>query len=203
LRKYRTAYPRGANLKYWQVAFPSVFKKLVNANAARFKVPPELLMALIREESAFNPRQVSRARAIGLTQLLITTARRFARKLKLRITVATLKRPEVNVPVGARYLGWLLRLFRGRKTLAVAAYNCGERRIKRWVRNQKNLQVDEFVELIPIDETRKYTKRVLGSAFAYRALARPANPSVPIAFKLPAQASKPARTAPSKVAIRR
>jgi len=134
-------------------------------------VPTDLLQALMREESALDPRAVSPVGAIGLTQLMLPTAREIARQLRMpRPSRADLMRSTVNIRLGARYLGQLIRKFDGSVPLAVAAYNAGGGAVSRWVEARGALALDEFVEEIPFDETRGYVKRVLRSFAAYRLL---------------------------------
>jgi soluble lytic murein transglycosylase len=182
---FKKQYPGKANRWQWRLAYPTAFAPIVRSQGRRFGVPVELLWAIMREESAFNPRQISRARAVGLVQLLTSTARRFARGMGFEVNAQTLKRPEINVPIGARYLAYLLKSFGDRRPLAVAGYNAGENRIVRWVKKHRKLEVDAFVELIPFDQTRRYTKRVLASSYVYRFLDNPADPTPAVAFKLP------------------
>ena len=170
LRSYAAHPPRGANHRRWSISFPKPYAALVQPNGKRNKLPLSLVWGLMREESAFNPRLVSRAKAVGLMQLLRTTATRFRGRKRPRITLATLKRPHLNVRIGTRYLGWLLQLYEGNLVPTVASYNAGETKIFEWIRKRGNLPVDHFIETIPFRETRYYVKRVLGSAFAYNVL---------------------------------
>lgn len=170
LRSYAARPPRGANHARWSISFPKPYASLVRPNGKKNKLPISLVWGLMREESAFNPRLVSRANAVGLMQLLRTTATRFRGRKRPRITLATLKRPPLNVFIGTRYLGWLLRLYNGNLVPTVASYNAGETKIFEWIRKRGNLPVDHFIESIPFRETRYYVKRVLGSAFAYNVL---------------------------------
>jgi len=170
LRSYAGLPPQGANHSRWSISFPKPYGPLVRPNAKKNKLPASLVWGLMREESAFNPRLVSRAKAVGLMQLLRSTAKRFRGRKRPRITLETLKRPSLNVPIGTRYLGWLLRLYDGNLVPTVASYNAGETKIFEWIRKRGDLPVDHFIESIPFRETRHYVKRVLGSAFAYNVL---------------------------------
>lgn len=163
--------PAGESLRAWRIAYPPAFRTDVDKWALPAGVPPALLLALMREESALDPRAVSPAGAVGLTQLMLPTARDMARQLKLpRPTKEDLKRPPLNIRFGARYLGQLIRRFDGSGPLALAAYNAGGGAVSRWLVERRDLDVDEFVEEIPFDETRGYVKRVLRSYAAYRLL---------------------------------
>ena len=125
----------------------------------------------MREESGLDPLAVSRAGAVGLTQLMLPTARGVARRLGLgRIGRADLSRPELNIRLGSRHLGDLLRRFHGSLALALAAYNAGGGAVSRWLGQRAGAELDEFVEEIPVEETRGYVKRVLRSFAAYRLL---------------------------------
>ena len=126
-------------------------------------MPPELQLALMREESAFNPRAESTANCLGLTMLKPSTAKGL---LAREVTREQLLDPGTNVAVGNRHLAALLKRFRG-VVPAIAAYNAGEGPVARWLRERGHLPVDEFLEEIPYEETRGYTQRVLASFFAY------------------------------------
>ncbi|MFH2009657.1 MAG: transglycosylase SLT domain-containing protein [bacterium] len=176
LRGYAKRPPRGTNRARWDISFPRAYSSLVVPNAKLNGLPKALVWGLMREESAFNPRLVSHANAVGLMQLLRSTAVRFRGKNRPTISLETLKRPGLNVPIGTRYLGWLLRLYDGNLVPTVASYNAGETKIFEWIRNRGSQPVDHFVEEIPFRETRNYVKRVLGSAFAYNVLTGAADP---------------------------
>jgi soluble lytic murein transglycosylase len=163
--------PLDSNARAWRVAYPAAFRADIERWAPPAGVPVDLLQALMREESALDPRIVSPAGAVGLTQLMLPTAQQVARRLKLpRPTAVTLMTPGVNIRIGARYLGDLLRQFDGSVALALAAYNAGGGAVNRWLDQRSDRDLDEFVEEIPIEETRGYVKRVLRSFAAYQLL---------------------------------
>jgi soluble lytic murein transglycosylase len=138
--------------------------------------PPEpaLVLALIRQESAFDRRAVSRAGARGLMQLMPATARLVAKKIKLPYRRADLTEdPSYNMTLGRAYLGQLLEEFEGSTALALAAYNAGPHRVARWIAafgDPRRPEVDpvDWIERIPFSETRNYVQRVLESQVVYR-----------------------------------
>ena len=80
----------------------------------------------------------------------------------------------MNIKLGATYLGFLRQTFGGSPALAIAGYNAGEGAVARWLRQMGQVPLDEFLDRIPYDQTRRYTKRVLSSLFTYSVLHRPA-----------------------------
>ncbi len=155
----------------WQIAYPNAFRDLIERWAKAYEVPPDLMQALMREESALDPEVLSSAGAVGLTQLMPATANRLAHKVGIgHVGLAELQSPDVNIRLGTAYLGELLARYGGRKVLAVAAYNSGEGAVDRWLQQRNGEGLDAFVEDIPVAETRNYVKRVLTSEATYRSL---------------------------------
>ena len=114
---------------------------LIKRHSSQQQLHPALIRAVIKAESNFDPRAVSRAGAIGLMQLMPQTA--------VRLDVRDMFDPDENVGGGTKYLRQLLDRFHGNLPLALAAYNAGE-----------NI-VDRYQSLPPIDETRQYVRKVL------------------------------------------
>jgi soluble lytic murein transglycosylase len=155
----------------WSIAYPDAFRDLVVRYTRGSRVEPELLQALMREESALDPRALSWAGAVGLTQLMLPTAREMARTLRIRApTLEQLQNPSTNIQLGAAYLGRLLQHFDGNVALALASYNAGENAVARWRSARPDTELDRWVEEIPLSETRGYVKRVLRSWNTYRLL---------------------------------
>ena len=143
----------------------------LDSAAREFGLDRSLLLAIVRQESAFNPKAKSKAGAAGLTQLMPGTARRLSRiVLKRRFRTAFLYDPAVNVRLGASYLRSLLDLFQNDVLLAVAAYNAGPGRIGGVVRADPGRSEDERLESFPAAETRDYVRRVMLFSASYREL---------------------------------
>jgi soluble lytic murein transglycosylase len=155
----------------WEAAYPKAYRELVERYCKSPGVDPDLLQALMREESALDPRALSWAGALGLTQLMLPTAQAVARDLRLsRPSSEGLLDPALNIQLGAAYLGRLLTRFGGNPVYALAGYNAGPTNVDRWRSSRSGLELDAFVEEIPLAETRSYVKRVLRSYNAYRLL---------------------------------
>lgn len=154
----------------WNVGYPTVFVPTIKAQGMK-GVDPFLAAAVIREESQYDGRAVSRVGAIGLMQVMPTTAATVAKKFGL----ADVKRDDLfdegtNLRIGVRYLDQLLDQFQGNVVYAVASYNAGPQAVSSWVAKNGTREADEFVELIPYQETRLYVKRVVRSFREYQRL---------------------------------
>jgi soluble lytic murein transglycosylase len=133
-----------------------------------------LVHAVIRQESAFDAEAVSSAGALGLMQLMPATAREVARKNKLpedRTLLVT--NPAHNIRIGSLYLQTLLNRYDNSYPLALAAYNAGLGRVDRWLRTYGDPRTPEvnmvdWIELIPLSETRNYVQRCLENTYIYR-----------------------------------
>ncbi|MBN2432084.1 MAG: transglycosylase SLT domain-containing protein [Acidobacteria bacterium] len=147
----------------WEMIFPRKYLTVIEKQVTGDNMDPLLILALIRQESAFREDARSSANALGLMQLLTRTAAaemRF-RGSRRRMAVKLLD-PDYNIQAGCRHLSGLLRTFEGRIPLALAAYNGGTRRVKTtFQRNESDLGLAEIIELIPMSQTRNYVKYVL------------------------------------------
>jgi soluble lytic murein transglycosylase len=163
----------------WEIAYPNAYRELIEKHTKEAGVEPDLLQALMREESALDPKALSWAGALGLTQLMPYTAKAVAQQLKIkRFRVESLLEPELNIRLGAHHLGELVRKFEGNASFAVGSYNAGAGAVNRWRGERKGMSLDAWVEEVPIAETRGYIKRVLRSYNTYQLLyGRPAKVS--------------------------
>ena len=151
--------------------YPLATGGLVESAAREFGVEPNLLRALVRQESTFNAQARSKAGAAGLTQLMPGTARLLSRTvLKKRFRRAFLYDPAINVRLGASYLSQLLQDFGNDRLMALAAYNAGPGRIHGFLRDHPDLSADERLESLPAAETRDYVRRVFLYSQSYQEL---------------------------------
>jgi soluble lytic murein transglycosylase len=154
--------------RLWRLAFPFPHRALIEKHARANGLDPFLVAGLIRQESEFDPQVVSSARAVGLMQVMPSTGREIARRLKIRFRPAMLKQVEPNLRLGAHYLRRLLDASGGSVEEALAAYNGGRSRVLRWKQWGDFREPAEFVETIPISETRNYVHIVQRNAEIYR-----------------------------------
>ena len=153
-----------------RAVFPWPNRGAVEAEAAEFGVDPLLFVAIVRQESVFDPEALSPAGARGLAQLLPGTAALTARGLDVTFSPDWITVPDLNLHLGAAHLAELLRRFGGRLEPAIAAYNAGVTPVTRWVGREGADDPDRFIELIPYQETRGYVRSVLRNRELYRAL---------------------------------
>ncbi len=157
-----------------ELLFPRKFLDLIQTSASKFGVRPELMLSIIRQESAFDPNARSGADALGLMQVLPSVAKTHESKTGLEIGhFEDLYRPEMNIPVGASILADLGKKYRGQFLLTAAAYNASERAIESWLKTRLNEDPLEFIEDIPYEETRAYVKLVLRNFIFYSRLSSP------------------------------
>lgn len=132
-----------------------------------------LVLALIRQESGFITDAQSPVGARGLMQLMPETAKQVARSIKVAFSPNRLDDPDYNVRLGSAFLGDMIDGFEGSYILALAAYNAGPSRARRWIKEygdprDPNVDVIDWIEMIPFTETRNYVQRVMESVSIYR-----------------------------------
>ncbi len=135
---------------------------------------PAFTHAVIRQESMFKTDAKSPAGARGLMQLMPATAKGVAQKIGLRFKEKKLHDPEYNLRLGTSFIQHQLDAFDGSYILALAGYNAGPRRVREWMESigdPRDPTVDpiDWIELIPVYETRNYVQRILENLQIYRA----------------------------------
>lgn len=160
----------GVPEKLWSVAYPTAYLPLIRTYAG--SVDPFLAAAIIREESQYDIRALSRVGAVGLMQVMPATAQIMAKKNGSGdVGREELFNQETNIRFGVTYLGQLLEQFSGHVIQVIASYNAGPQTVSTWMAKYPDKDPDEFVEMIPYLETRQYVKRVLRSYHEYLRLA--------------------------------
>ncbi|MBI4528044.1 MAG: DUF3808 domain-containing protein [Deltaproteobacteria bacterium] len=160
---------RGSSDELQRFRYPLAYWEKVDKLAVELGLDPFLVVALIRQESLFDPYALSPASAYGLMQLLPTTAAREAKQMGLPVpNPETLFDPDVNLKIGIHHLKGLLDRYENNLPRAIAAYNAGENAVARWQRQIPAEDDEEFIERIPYAETRLYVKLVLRNQLSYR-----------------------------------
>ncbi len=166
-------------------AFP-----IIDVLAAQPLPEPAAVLALSRQESEFNQHAVSPAGARGLMQLMPATAKEVSRGLQLGYQADWLTSDAAyNARLGSAYLNTLLGNWDGSFALALAGYNAGEGRVRKWIKDwgdprMYSVDVVDWIELIPFSETRNYVQRVTESLQVYRYRLKPSEAVVQIELDL-------------------
>ncbi len=135
------------------------FAPQIRAASARAGVDPMLVMAMVYVESRFDPRAVSNRGAMGLMQLMPSTAREVARQNRIALRdTSELFRPDLNLEIGTLYFRGLQESF-GDTRLAIAAYNGGPNSIREWLRDGGETDIVRYEK----EETRRYVQGVMGA----------------------------------------
>lgn len=160
--------------EYLAWIFPSRFKKEMTKWSASRGLDPLWVQSLIRQESAFQPRAVSRSNALGLMQLIPSTAQEVARDLKkTKLTIPeSVFDPDTNIEMGTHYVKKMLSQFGGQLPFALAAYNAGPTRLKRWMDSNGTqiIEDDIWVDELPWSETSFYVKSILRNILIFELL---------------------------------
>lgn len=169
---YRPA--EGLPADFWELAYPRPYWGEIYREAERQSIDPFLMLALMRQESRFDPEARSGAGAIGLFQIMPYTADLVGPRVGLRnLDEADLTDPSVNARIAARVISDLMRRFDDYVVPVIAAYNAGEDRVEAWWKAGRNLPDDLFIDSMPYSETRNFVRLVLTNYFTYNRLYPP------------------------------
>jgi soluble lytic murein transglycosylase len=162
--------PEEATREVWEVFYPLKWWSNIKEEAKRYDIDPYLIAGLIRQETVFTPNARSSANAYGLMQLLPYVGRDVARKTGAgAITTNDLFNPVLNIQLGTAYVKELMDGF-SRFEYVAAAYNGGPTRVRRWLKELPTAEIEEWVESIPIEQTRLYVQGVYRNARQYQRL---------------------------------
>lgn len=151
--------------------YPKAYQDQFTAGARKFNVPPYLLMAIARQESAFDTNARSFADAFGLLQVIPEKAKQYANQAGAKYSaLEDLYTPEVNITVAAFMIKKLMANSNDNLIQAIASYNAGEAPVRKWIDSRFNGDWEQFVETIPYEETRNYVKLVLRNFLVYHKL---------------------------------
>lgn len=156
---------------FWEALFPRVYWTDLKKYSDENTLDPFVVASLIRQESEFNPSAISRAKALGLMQLLPSVGKHVAKEVKLsKFDQSLLFVPPINLRLGTRYFKQMVDLNGGGVEYALAAYNAGQDRVEDWRKDGNFRDVPEFVESIPFTETREYVQAIMRNSEVYRRL---------------------------------
>lgn len=169
--EYREALTLLSRLPSREVAhnilYPLAHWHIVRNVSEKYSIDPFIILSIMREESRFDTQARSQAGALGLMQLMPQTAYAIDKKVNLNIkSQENIFDIKANISLGSYYITSLLKEF-GSLPPAIAAYNAGEDVVRRWQKAGNYKSLDEFIEDIPYEETKNYTKRIITTYFEY------------------------------------
>lgn len=151
--------------------YPTKYSEYVYKYAEEYSVDPILVFAIIKAESNFNPNVVSSSNAIGLMQLMDTTAEEIAGKLSINFMKgASLYNPELNIQLGTKYFSNLMKEYDNNYLLALTAYNAGIGNVKKWIEQGIIKPDGSDIENIPFKETNNYVRKIVRDYKIYKEL---------------------------------
>ena len=153
----------------WELAYPRPYWDQLKRISKKAGIDPYFALAIMREESHFNPKALSSSKAMGLMQLMPATARHVAKKKKIQLkNKEDIYDPKLNTLLGTLYLGGLFDRFKSELVYAAGGYNAGPHNMLKWIKRWEGEPLDVFVEQIPFNETKNYVKRVYRSYKLYK-----------------------------------
>jgi len=152
--------------------YPYGYKEIVNKYSSQYNLDPLFTLAVMRQESLFRPDAVSRSEAQGLMQIWPPTGEGIARQIGIpNYNIDLLLDPDINIRMGTFYLRQQLDNFgQNEYEYCLGAYNKGPGRMNDWISKRGDMDIDEFIENIPISEAREYIKIVMGNYHFYKML---------------------------------
>ena len=165
---YNKFYYGSNNVDVLRWLYPKPYSELLDGIPEASRVEESLIFGVMRRESLFELKAVSSAGALGLMQLMPSTAVSLARSIGLQdFSVSEVFMPAVNMHLGIRNIHDLMQRFRRNVPLVLAAYNAGDSAVRRWVDRYGTDDMDEFIENIEYSETRTFVKEVLKNYYFY------------------------------------
>ena len=173
--------------RYWDaldLRFPVIYDSEIRRAGKTHNIDPSWLLAVARQESAFNSEARSHAGAMGLMQLMPATGRQVSKLIKRPLKqLEELYRPERNIELGSAYLKQMLDENQRNPVLATAAYNAGPHRVRNWLPAER-LDAAIWAENIPFNETRHYVQTVMSYAAIFDSQRK--EPITPLSERMPA-----------------
>ncbi|MDA3811333.1 MAG: lytic transglycosylase domain-containing protein [Spirochaetaceae bacterium] len=167
-----------------KLMYPNEYPSKINYYSEEYGFPGVLLSGIIRTESAFTHDIISKAGAVGLSQLMPATALDQARKLG--IENLDLTNPETNIRIGSSYVKWVIeRPWSDNLAEVLIAYNAGGGNLRKWKRIYPDYRDELFIELLPYKETRNYVRKVVTSSIIYGFIYNRINPEETVQYIYP------------------
>lgn len=143
-----------------KLLYKKEYSEYVSKYAEEYEVEENLIYAIIKAESNFNPNAVSKSNAKGLMQLMVATAEEVADKIGIELTESNILDPETNIQIGTKYIATLLEKYECTE-VALAAYNAGSGNVDKWIKEGIIKADGSDIEKIPYKETNTYVRKIM------------------------------------------
>ena len=150
--------------------YPLKYSEYVEKYAKEYNIDKYMVYAIIKAESNFNENAKSSNDAIGLMQIMETTAIETARKMDLEVTEEDLFKPDLNINIGLKYFTYLLNQYDNNYPLAIIAYNAGMGNVDAWIKDGTIKDDGSDIENVPFKETNNYVRKILRDYEIYKGL---------------------------------
>lgn len=150
--------------------YPLKYSEYVQKYAEEYNMDKYMVYAIIKAESNFKENAKSSSNAIGLMQIMETTAIETANKMDLEVTEEELFKPETNIKIGLKYFTYLLNHYNNNYPLAIIAYNAGMGNVDSWIKNGTIKEDGTDIENVPYKETNNYVRKILRDYEIYKGL---------------------------------
>lgn len=150
--------------------YPLKYSEYVEKYAEEYNMDKYMVYAIIKAESNFDENAKSSSDAIGLMQIMETTAIETARKMDLEVTEEDLFKPDLNINIGLKYFTYLLNQYDNNYPLAIIAYNAGMGNVDSWIKEKTIKEDGTDIENVPFKETNNYVRKILRDYEIYKRL---------------------------------
>ena len=150
--------------------YPLKYSEYVEKYAEVYNMDKYMVYAIIKAESNFNENAKSSSDAIGLMQIMETTAIETARKMDLEVTEEDLFKADLNINIGLKYFTYLLNQYDNNYPLAIIAYNAGMGNVDAWIKDGTIKEDGTDIENVPFKETNNYVRKILRDYEIYKEL---------------------------------
>ena len=150
--------------------YPLKYSEYVEKYAKEYNIDKYMVYAIIKAESNFDENAKSSSDAIGLMQIMETTAIETARKMDLEVIEEDLFKPDLNINIGLKYFTYLLNQYDNNYPLAIIAYNAGMGNVDSWIKEETIKEDGTDIENVPFKETNNYVRKILRDYELYKRL---------------------------------
>lgn len=150
--------------------YPLKYSEYVEKYAEEYNIDKYLVYAIIKAESNFEENAKSTSNAVGLMQIMESTAIETANKIDLQISQEELFNPDINIKIGLKYFTSLLEKYNNNYNLAIIAYNAGIGNVDKWIQEGIIKEDGTDIENVPFKETNNYVRKILRDYEIYKEL---------------------------------